>query len=132
MAAFAEEHGYGRAEKIFRLKAWASSRPRYWGTAIPAAYSSKDGMLAAPDGDVLDHVQGTRGANVQSGHGAKGRRGHVQVEGQLSRRGRDGPEIWRGHGAAVYVVRCAAGKGFGVERGKHRRLVEVSEPRVPA
>src|SRR5260370_28724018 len=52
MAAFAEQKGFGRAETIFRLKAWGISRQRYWGTPIPVVYCSKDGMVPVPSKDL--------------------------------------------------------------------------------
>src|SRR5207302_1249581 len=52
MAAFAAQKGFGRAETIFRLKDWGISRQRYWGTPIPVAYCSEDGMVAVPDEDL--------------------------------------------------------------------------------
>ncbi|MFT4112452.1 leucine--tRNA ligase [Silvibacterium sp.] len=49
MAAFAEEHGFGRAKVTFRLKDWGVSRQRYWGTPIPIIYCEKDGIVPVPD-----------------------------------------------------------------------------------
>ena len=49
MAAYAEEHGFGKATVTFRLKDWGVSRQRYWGTPIPMLYCEKDGIVAVPD-----------------------------------------------------------------------------------
>ena len=49
LAAFAQEHGFGKATVTFRLKDWGVSRQRYWGTPIPMLYCEKDGIVAVPD-----------------------------------------------------------------------------------
>jgi len=49
MAAFAEEHGFGKATVTYRLKDWGISRQRYWGTPIPMLYCEKDGIIPVPD-----------------------------------------------------------------------------------
>ncbi|MGB0121882.1 MAG: leucine--tRNA ligase, partial [Silvibacterium sp.] len=49
MAAFAEEHGFGKATVTYRLKDWGISRQRYWGTPIPMLYCEKDGIVPVPD-----------------------------------------------------------------------------------
>jgi leucyl-tRNA synthetase len=49
MAAYAKEHGFGKATVTFRLKDWGVSRQRYWGTPIPMLYCEKDGIVAVPD-----------------------------------------------------------------------------------
>ncbi|HUY82107.1 MAG TPA: leucine--tRNA ligase [Acidobacteriaceae bacterium] len=49
MAAFAEQHGFGKATVTFRLKDWGISRQRYWGTPIPMLYCEKDGIVPVPD-----------------------------------------------------------------------------------
>jgi leucyl-tRNA synthetase len=49
MAAFAAEHGFGKATVTFRLKDWGVSRQRYWGTPIPMLYCEKDGIVPVPD-----------------------------------------------------------------------------------
>jgi leucyl-tRNA synthetase len=48
MAAFAEEHGFGKATVTYRLKDWGISRQRYWGTPIPMLYCEKDGIVPVP------------------------------------------------------------------------------------
>jgi leucyl-tRNA synthetase len=64
MAAYAEEHGFGRPKVTFRLKDWGISRQRYWGTPIPMVYCEKDGIVPVPDSalPVLlpDHVEITQ------------------------------------------------------------------------
>jgi leucyl-tRNA synthetase len=49
MAAYAEEHGFGKATITYRLKDWGVSRQRYWGTPIPMLYCEKDGIVPVPD-----------------------------------------------------------------------------------
>ncbi|HZC44250.1 MAG TPA: leucine--tRNA ligase, partial [Acidobacteriaceae bacterium] len=49
MAAFAEQHGFGKASTTFRLKDWGVSRQRYWGTPIPMMYCDKDGLVPVPE-----------------------------------------------------------------------------------
>ena len=49
MAAYAEEHGFGKPTVTFRLKDWGVSRQRYWGTPIPMLYCEKDGIVPVPD-----------------------------------------------------------------------------------
>jgi leucyl-tRNA synthetase len=49
MAAFAEEHGYGKPSTTFRLKDWGVSRQRYWGTPIPMIYCPNDGLVPVPE-----------------------------------------------------------------------------------
>jgi leucyl-tRNA synthetase len=49
MAAFAEEHGFGKATVTYRLKDWGVSRQRYWGTPIPMLYCEKCGIVPVPD-----------------------------------------------------------------------------------
>jgi leucyl-tRNA synthetase len=52
MAAFAEQHGFGKATVTFRLKDWGISRQRYWGTPIPMLYCEKDGIVPVPEKDL--------------------------------------------------------------------------------
>jgi leucyl-tRNA synthetase len=49
MAAYAAEHGFGKATVTYRLKDWGISRQRYWGTPIPMLYCAKDGIVPVPD-----------------------------------------------------------------------------------
>jgi leucyl-tRNA synthetase len=49
MAAFAQEHGFGRPTVTFRLKDWGVSRQRYWGAPIPVLYCPNDGIVPVPD-----------------------------------------------------------------------------------
>ena len=49
MAAYAEEHGFGKPTTTFRLKDWGVSRQRYWGTPIPMLYCENDGIVPVPD-----------------------------------------------------------------------------------
>ena len=80
----------------------------------------------------IDKAQRAGGAALYTGDGAKGRRGHVQVAGQRGRRGRDGAKVRSGYGEALHTFCRASGERFGVERGEHRRLLEISESRLPA
>ncbi len=52
MAAFAEQHGFGKATVTYRLKDWGISRQRYWGTPIPMVYCEKDGVVAVAEKDL--------------------------------------------------------------------------------
>ncbi|HEY6445925.1 MAG TPA: leucine--tRNA ligase [Acidobacteriaceae bacterium] len=52
MAAFAQEHGFGKPTVTFRLKDWGISRQRYWGTPIPMLYCEKDGIVPVPDSEL--------------------------------------------------------------------------------
>jgi leucyl-tRNA synthetase len=49
MAAFAQQHGFGKPTVTFRLKDWGISRQRYWGTPIPMLYCENDGIVPVPD-----------------------------------------------------------------------------------
>ncbi len=52
MAAYAEEHGFGKATVTYRLKDWGISRQRYWGTPIPMLYCESCGIVPVPDSDL--------------------------------------------------------------------------------
>jgi leucyl-tRNA synthetase len=52
MAAYAEEHGFGKATVTYRLKDWGISRQRYWGTPIPMLYCAKDGIVPVPESEL--------------------------------------------------------------------------------
>ncbi len=49
MAAYAEEHGFGKPSVTYRLKDWGISRQRYWGTPIPMIYCQTDGLVPVPE-----------------------------------------------------------------------------------
>ncbi|HWR36898.1 MAG TPA: leucine--tRNA ligase [Clostridia bacterium] len=49
MAAFAEQHGFGKATVNYRLKDWGVSRQRYWGTPIPMIYCDHCGVVPVPE-----------------------------------------------------------------------------------
>ncbi len=49
MAAYAEQHGFGKPSVTYRLKDWGISRQRYWGTPIPMIYCGKDGLVPVPE-----------------------------------------------------------------------------------
>jgi leucyl-tRNA synthetase len=49
MAAYAEEHGFGKAAVIFRIKDWGISRQRYWGTPIPVIHCPHCGIVPVPE-----------------------------------------------------------------------------------
>jgi leucyl-tRNA synthetase len=52
MAAYAQQHGFGKATVTYRLKDWGISRQRYWGTPIPMLYCEKDGIVPVPEKDL--------------------------------------------------------------------------------
>jgi leucyl-tRNA synthetase len=49
LAAFAQQHHFGKATVTYRLKDWGVSRQRYWGAPIPVLYCAKDGIVPVPD-----------------------------------------------------------------------------------
>jgi leucyl-tRNA synthetase len=49
MAAYAEEHGFGKPTITYRLRDWGVSRQRYWGTPIPMLYCDQDGIVPVPE-----------------------------------------------------------------------------------
>jgi leucyl-tRNA synthetase len=49
MAAFAQQHGFGKPTVTYRLKDWGVSRQRYWGAPIPVLYCPKDGIVPVPE-----------------------------------------------------------------------------------
>ena len=52
MAAHAEQHGFGKAKVVFRLKDWGISRQRYWGTPIPMLYCETCGIVPVPESEL--------------------------------------------------------------------------------
>ncbi len=52
MAAYAEQHGFGKPTVTYRLKDWGISRQRYWGTPIPMLYCDRDGIVPVPEKDL--------------------------------------------------------------------------------
>ena len=63
---------------------------------------------------------------AHAGHGAEGRQGHVQVEGQRRRSGSDDREVRVGCAAALRDVCRAAGERGRVERRRARRQLSIS------
>src|SRR5437763_2888073 len=52
MAAYAEQHGFGKSAITYRLKDWGVSRQRYWGTPIPMLYCERCGIVPVPEGQL--------------------------------------------------------------------------------
>ncbi len=52
MAAYANEHGFGKQSITYRLKDWGISRQRYWGTPIPIIYCERCGAVPVPEQDL--------------------------------------------------------------------------------
>jgi leucyl-tRNA synthetase len=52
MAAYAEEHSFGKVAVTFRIKDWGISRQRYWGTPIPMIHCPKCGTVPVPESDL--------------------------------------------------------------------------------
>jgi leucyl-tRNA synthetase len=48
MAAYAQEHGFGKAAITYRIKDWGISRQRYWGTPIPVIHCPSCGVVPVP------------------------------------------------------------------------------------
>jgi leucyl-tRNA synthetase len=49
MAAYAEEHGFGKAAITYRIKDWGISRQRFWGTPIPVIHCPACGLVPVPE-----------------------------------------------------------------------------------
>jgi leucyl-tRNA synthetase len=52
MSKFAEDHGFGKATVIYKLRDWGISRQRYWGTPIPVIYCDGCGIVPVPEKDL--------------------------------------------------------------------------------
>jgi len=52
MSKYAEEHGFGKATVIYKLRDWGISRQRYWGTPIPVIYCEGCGIVPVPEKDL--------------------------------------------------------------------------------
>ncbi|HEY4962267.1 MAG TPA: leucine--tRNA ligase, partial [Terriglobales bacterium] len=52
MSKFAEDHGFGKATVIYKLRDWGVSRQRYWGTPIPVIYCEHCGAVPVPEKDL--------------------------------------------------------------------------------
>jgi leucyl-tRNA synthetase len=66
MAAYAAEHGFGKAAITFRIKDWGISRQRYWGTPIPVIHCPACGVAPVPE-DQLPVVLPDRAALTGTG-----------------------------------------------------------------
>jgi leucyl-tRNA synthetase len=49
MAAYAADHGFGKAAITFRIKDWGISRQRYWGTPIPVIHCANCDTVPVPE-----------------------------------------------------------------------------------
>jgi len=49
MAAYAAEHGFGKAAITYRIKDWGISRQRFWGTPIPVIHCPACGVVPVPE-----------------------------------------------------------------------------------
>jgi len=52
MSKYAEDHGFGKATVIYKLRDWGISRQRYWGTPIPVIYCEHCGAVPVPEKDL--------------------------------------------------------------------------------
>ena len=52
MSKYAEEHGFGKATVIYKLRDWGISRQRYWGTPIPMVHCPNDGVVPVAEKDL--------------------------------------------------------------------------------
>ena len=87
-------------------------------------------LHARPQGRRPAHLRRAVQAPADAGHGAEGRRGDVEVEGQRRRPRYDAGEVRRRRAAPLRHVRCAAREGSGVERLRARGQLPVPAPRL--